>query len=133
MNEQETQPEIILSDRAIEYVVATAKPVITLDFVGYLGGVDLKKDKVSFLLDVCGNFQLISSDKDRPVLPRKLKQKWMKRLLKCGFLQQTIEPFPEFSSAHCIPIDPDAAEFYPLKIFKAIYSYDTKTTQEISE
>ena len=97
--------ELILSENAVDYTVNTATPIITLDFVGYLGILDSEKDKVLYLVDVDGNFELVSGDKNRPKLPRRLKRKWLKWCLNHRFLEYTIEPFQEYSKSFHLPFD----------------------------
>lgn len=97
--------DLVLSKNAIDYTIHNATPLVTLDFVGYLGILDAEKDKVLYLVDLKGNFILASGNKDRPKLPRRLQRKWMKWCIKNKFLEYVVEPFQEFNPAFNLPFD----------------------------
>ena len=114
----------MLSHNAIQFTINHAIPVVTWDFAGYIGRIEDTKDKINYVVDINGKFELISGDRNRPALPKRLKKKWYKKLMKYGFLESKIIPFPEFSEHLNIPLDENKVKFYPIELIKSIEYYD---------
>ena len=115
--------DLKIANAAIDYLLATGHPICSLDFVGYW--FTIKPDwHVNGLVDLHGNFGMYSTNIKRPVIPEKLEKKVLDKLLKNGFLEFVIEPFPEFSSQYNLSIDPDKTDFIPNALFKNLLPPD---------
>lgn len=124
MQKLDSNVDLVLSENAIKYTVEQGRPLIALDFVGYMGFLDPTFDKVMYLVDIHGNFELVSCDKTRPRLPLRLKKKWMRWCIKNCFLEYIIEPFPEFSIAYNLPFNKEDAVVLPVNLIQSIECYN---------
>ena len=115
--------DLKISTDAIDYLLVIGHPICSLDFVGYW--FTIKPEwYVNGLIDLHGNFGMYSTNIKRPVIPEKLEKKVLNKLLKNGFLELVIEPFPEFSSQYNLSIDPDKIDFIPDVLFKNLMPPD---------
>ena len=110
--------ELRLHPRAIQFVIESgiATSICSLDFAGYLFPIH-GRYKVNGMLDIFGNFGLYSINKKKPIISKRIERKVLKHLIKTNFLYLTIEPFPEFSFCHNIPLDLETTQFVDVPIF----------------
>lgn len=92
-----TQLPIHLTSQAVQFLYAEATRIVAHDFVGYLTRYS-KRSNIGIGVTLFGKVYIFST-KGKPIPPRK-QEKIFKGLIKRGFLEYDVDPFPEFSETH---------------------------------
>lgn len=108
----------VLSDKAVQWLAESVRPLMSTDFVGYIFTLR-PKFAVTVAVPVVGKLMLLSEDPKKPVLSKRLFIKVLKYLTKLGFIIQRpeYEPFEEFASYNNIPFNCEKAVILPVNIF----------------
>ena len=109
-----SEKELLLSDRAIEFLQNNGAPVCSNDFIGYLFRVYADKDIFGRVTNE-GEVSFYRADK-KPVGKTEYN-KHLAELLRTGFIQYDVDVFPEFSNKKNIPMNPQKTLFIEETLF----------------
>ena len=125
------EPQLLLTDAALDWLLETQKPICSSDFIGYIFTIS-NRSGVAGSVDIFGNIRLFSTKKNQQVLSEKKACKHIKKLLDTNFLELDIEPFPEFSKKFNLPIDPTKTVFIEEPLFTTIMEDNEYGNGELS-
>ena len=107
--------ELLISQRFIDYLLEYYKPLKTYDFFGYIVPVDVKQHYLC-AVSMNGSFVFMPSEPKYKLKERRAKR-FIKKLMKAGFLEEDIVVFPEYDNRKNVPYKKEFLVSMPVFLF----------------
>ena len=118
--------ELVLTDKAVQWLSKYVQPIAALDFVGYMVSLQPTLD-VTLAVPIKGQLRLISENPKKPVLSKFKYWKTIRHLMKIKFIKnKQISPFEEFELYNNIPLNKDNLIYLPTTFFEETIDYEKR-------
>lgn len=118
------EPDIKLTDFAIEWLYECGTPFVTLDFAGYIAKIT---NKWGCIVGIDNTIIPFSLNKKKPYLTEKQVKRFFNYLLKTNFIKDaSLDPYPLFEKYSNIKVDVNTA----LKVYDYFYDKNDKSGED---